>query len=291
MAKTTKTEVAKVKAKSTEMAVLEDEFAQDAEDHKETLGKGDISIPFLQILQSLSPQCTRGEAEFIKGAEASDLFDTVTQKLYKTRNDDDEPIPADIKFLPIFYKASVIEWVPRSKGGGFVAEHPPGADAEAKTVRNENGQLIIQTGSPIGTPGNQLVETHTHFVFLIHPDGTYEPSIISMSSTQLKSSRDLNSMVQKHKLPDGRGAPRFYGIYSATTQFKSNEKGSWYVWKFEKVDDVQTAGAIEMYRAAKDFLEGVKTGEHQADHGKHGESAAAGENGEVDNSADDEIPM
>lgn len=289
MAKTTKTEVAK--AKSTDMAAFEDEFAQDAEDHKEALGKGDISIPFLQILQSLSPQCTRGEADYIKGAEASDLFDTVTQNLYKTRNEDDEAVPADIKILPIFYKASVIEWVPRSKGGGFVAEHPPGADAEATTIRNEAGQMIIQTGSKIGTPGNQLVETHTHFVFLIHPDGTYEPSIISMSSTQLKSSRDLNSMVQKHKLPDGRSAPRFYGIYSATTQFKSNEKGSWYVWKFEKVDDVQNAGAIEMYRAARDFLDGVKTGEHTADHAKHGDGAEAGANQEVDNEADDEIPL
>lgn len=270
-----------------------DELARAGEQHQETMSKDDMSIPFLGILQSLSPQCTKGEPEFIKGAEPSDLFDTVTQKVFKTTDDDGNPVPASIQILPIFYKRSMIEWVPRTKGGGLVKEYSIEDGMTIKTVRNDANQDIIQSGSPLGTPGNQLVDTHTHFVFVIHPDGNYEPMIIACSSTQLKPSKDLNNMVSKHKLPDGRKAPRFFGIYSVTTQRRSNDKGSWYVWKFEKVDDVLNAGKMDMFRDAMEFYHGVEAGEHKADYTKaDGDVNPAVATGDKDTKdGDEEIPF
>lgn len=286
-----KNAVAKQDTKSTAVAEFEDEFAQDAADHKEAMDRKDMSIPFLQILQSLSPQCTRGEAEYIKGAEPSMLFDTVTKKTYPTRDDDDNAVPAPVRILPVFYKTSFIEWVPRSKGGGYVDEYDYAVGSTAKTAKNDSGQDIIQNGSPVGTPGNQLVETHTHFVFVIQPDGSYEPAVMSMSSTAMKASRDLNTMVSKHRTANGQPAARFFGIYSITTQFKSNEKGSWYIPVFEKVSDVQAEGLMDMYRAAREFNEGIKAGEHKADHAKHGDDNGAAANPNVNDDADDEIPL
>ncbi|ARB06129.1 hypothetical protein FDH38_gp075 [Dinoroseobacter phage vB_DshS-R5C] len=268
MAASKKTEVAQAKEAGLP-AELMDELALDGEQHRETMSKDDMSIPFLAILQSLSPQCTRGEAEYIKGAEPSDLFDTVTQRLFKTRDEDDNAIPAEIRIMPIHYKRSFIEWVPRNKGGGMVQEYSVEDGLSINTARNDMNQDIIQDGSPLGTPGNQLVDTHTHFVFVIHPDGSFEPMILALSSTQLKPSKDLNNMVSKHRLPNGAQAARFFGVYSITTQFRSNEKGSWYIWKFEKVDDVAANNdLLPMYREAKTFVEGIKSGEHKADYSK-----------------------
>ena len=256
------------KAKEAQLpAEFMDELAAAGEQHKEAMGKDDMSIPFLQILQSLSPQCTKGEPEFIKGAEPSDLYDTVAQVVFKTRDVDDN-VQEGVRILPIHYKRSFIEWVPRNQGGGIVNEWSVAEGMSMITARNESNQDIIQPNSPIGTPGNQLNDTHTHFVFLIAEDGSYEPVIMTMASTQIKPSKDLNNMVNKQQLPDGREAPRYFGIYGVTTQRKSNDQGSWYVWKFERVDDVANAGMMQMFRDARKFADGVREGEHKADYAK-----------------------
>jgi hypothetical protein len=257
-----------VAAKEPQLPVeFMDELAEAGEQHQEAMGKDDMSIPFLQILQSLSPQCTKGEPEYIKGAEPSDLLNTVTQTLIKTRNDDDAAI-AGCQVMPVHYKRSFIEWVTRAKGGGIVKEYSVEEGLSIITARNDQNLDIIQQGSPLGTPGNQLNDTHTHFVFLLNPDGTYEPMILTMASTQIKPSKDLNNMVSKQVLPDGRKAPRFFGIYDVTTQRRSNDQGSWYIWKFERASDVLTAGKMAMFREAKKFVEGIQAGEHKADYSK-----------------------
>jgi hypothetical protein len=271
-----------------------DELAQAGEDHKESLGKDDMSIPFLQILQSLSPQCTKGEPEFIKGSEPSDLLNTVTQTLIKTRDDDNNEITGGCRVLPISYKRSFIEWVPRKEGGGIVQEYSVEEGLSIITQRSkETGQDIIQPNSPLGTPGNQLNDTHTHFMFLINEDGTYEPVVLTMSSTQIKPSKDLNNMVSKQVLPDGRKAPRFFGIYDVTTQYRSNDQGSWYVWKFARATDVLEDGKMDMFREAKAFVAGIETGEHKVDHSKsQGEAnPSTGDAAKGKKDDDDEVPF
>ena len=249
-----------------------DELAQAGEEHKEALGKDDMSIPFLQILQSLSPQVVKGEAEYIKGSEPSDLLNTVTQTLIKTRDDDDNALQG-CQVMPVSYKRTFIEWVPRSQGGGIVQEYSVEEGLSIITQRStETGQDIIQANSPVGTPGNQLNDTHTHFMFLMNEDGTFEPVVLTMASTQIKPSKDLNNMVSKQVLPDGRKAPRFFGIYNVTTQRRSNDQGAWYIWKFERASDVLQADRMDMFREAKAFVAGIEGGEHKVDHSK-----AAGE--------------
>lgn len=272
-----------------------DELKGDADQYQEQMGKDDMSIPFLQILQQLSPQCTKGQPEYIKAAEPSDLFDTVTQRLFKTRDDDDNPIQG-VRVMPIHYKRSFIEWVPRAKGGGIVNEWPVEEGLSIVTQRNDQNLDIIQDGSPHGTPGNQLNDTHTHFVFMILPDGTYEPMILTMASTQIKSSKDLNNMVSKHALKDGtRMSQRFFGVYGVTTQQRTNDQGSWYVWKFEKVTDVEADPSLmPAYREAKKFLEGIKAGEHKADYSKmDGEANPSTKGGGKDGGkdGDEEVPF
>jgi len=270
------------------LADLETEGAK-----REVMSKDDMAIPFLQILQSLSPQCTKGEAEYIKGAVASELFNTVTKERFVTYDDDDNAVTA-LHVVSIHYKPSYIEWVPRANGGGFVGEYDVAVGSTAITQPNDNKQDIIQKGSPVGTPGNQLSYTHTHYMFVVNKTtGRYRPIVVSMTSTQVKPSKVLNAMVQDAELPSGNPAPRYYPIWAVTTQRRSNEHGTWYVWDFKRDGSITDLGdaASALFTEAKKFAKGVEEGEVAADHAK----AAASENPSTDASTgddlDEEIPF
>ena len=67
-------------------AEFEEEFLADVEEWKEHLTQDDMAMPFLQILQALSPQVTEGEDKFLEEAEKGMIFNTVSKQLYKGRN-------------------------------------------------------------------------------------------------------------------------------------------------------------------------------------------------------------
>lgn len=273
------------------------EELEEAGAKREAMGKDDMSIPFIQILQSLSPQCTKGEPEYVKEAEASMLYNTVTREMFPTFDEDDKPITA-FRVISVAYKSSFIEWVTRANGGGFVAEYDVALGTTAITQTNDNNLDIIQQGSPIGTPGNQLSFTHTHFVFALDEDGSIEPAIMSMVMTQVKPSKIWNALIDRTRLPveispTKKKAPRFFGIWSVSTERRSNDHGTWYVWNFTRDGSITDLGESwgEVMADAKSFAAGINKGDVSADHAK----AAAAENPSVDDGEgsdlDTEIPF
>lgn len=269
-------------------AELMDELVADGQQYQETMSKDDMSIPFLQILQSLSPQVIKGKPEFIKGAEPSMLFNTVTKELVATRDDDDNQIWPSLQILPIYYKRSFIEWVPRNKGGGFVKEYDVATGLTGVTQRNEQNLDIIQQNSPIGKPGNQLNDTHTHFVFVIREDGSFSPVVLTMTSTQLKPSKDWNALIAEVALPNGAKPPRFFATWKVSTRMRTNDQGSWYVWEFQRAGAVTDfPNGKDIYHEAKKFRDGVVAGEQTVDYSKmEGEANPAAESTE-----DEEMPF
>lgn len=242
-----------------------DEIAFAGEQHQEHLTKEDVTLPFLQLLQGLSPQCTKGQAEYIKGAKPSDVCDVSGGRLFRTLDDDDNEL-CELTVMPVVFKSCYTEWVPRSQGGGFIKEWSVPEGDSIIVSRNEAGQDIIQESSPLGTAGNQLNRTHTHFVYVIEDDN-YWPAVISMQVTQLKPSRDWNRLIKEQRLPDGRKAPRFFAFWGVTTALRTNDKGSWFLWKFKKVGDV-TANerSMEIFRAARSFVEANNESEVQVNY-------------------------
>lgn len=292
-AKSNKT-VAKKEEAGLPAELLDELEAAGAE--REAMGKDDMSIPFLQILQSLSPQCTKGEPEYIKGAEASMLFNTVTQEMFPTFDEDDNSL-VGVYLVSIAYKASFIEWVPRSQGGGFVNEYDVALGSTAVTQRNDQNLDIIQPGSPVGTPGNQLSYTHTHFAFLVNKEtGRIKPVVLSMTSTQVKPSKNWNALINETELPNGKPAPRFYAIWAASTQRRSNDHGTWYVWSMKRdgaITDLGNEAAAAIMGEAKKFAEGIASGDVSADHAKAGGDSENPDvpSGEGQKEGDEEIPF
>lgn len=189
------------------------------------ISQQDVSIPFLVVLQPLSPQCTPGHAAYIDHAKPGQILNTVTNECVE-----------HIMVVPCDYKRSFIEWVPRDKGGGFRGEH--GLEAE-KTF---NEKINRETGKAKLDNGNDLVDTRSFFVLTSNmtEEGTpsVAPAMASMASTQVKTAKNWMNLILNYVPPGQKPGGRFppwAAIYKLTTALQKNEKGSWYGWKVERV--------------------------------------------------------
>lgn len=241
MAKDTANEVAVVKANAVALANL---HAEDAGSGFEEASVNAFAIPFLQILQSGSPQCKKSDGAYIKGAEEGKLYNTVTQDLF----DGD----TGVTVVPVHYTQRFIEWRPRESGGGFVKEHLPGQ--QPVTQKDDKGRDVIPSS------GNTLVDTRNHYVLIKLADGTCTPALLSMTSTQQRKSKQWMSKMQGIKIKVGevfQTAPMFSREYRITTIPESNDKGSWFGFRIELVGIVDDAA---VYAEAKSFREAVRSG-------------------------------
>lgn len=246
---------AETAAPSTEVTLAQQQaialaaqFADDAGSGFEEASASAYAIPFIQILQSGSPQCKKSDGAYIKGAEEGMLYNTVTGDLYNGET--------GIEVIPCHYSQRFIEWKPRESGGGFVSEHLPG-ETEA-TVKDDKNRDILPNG-------NTLVDTRNHYVMVRDAEGMLTPALVTMSSTQLKKSRQWMSKMQGIKVKNAAGdfvtAPMSSRVYKITTTPEQNDKGSWFGFRIELAGLVQNASE---YKAAQDFREAVKTGKASA---------------------------
>lgn len=218
------------------LATAEDIAALGSFEGFNDISKDDVSIPFLIVLQPLSPQIQPGNAVYLEGAKAGQILNTVTGALVD-----------HIMVVPCDYKRSFIEWVPRAKGGGFRGEH--GLEME-KTF---NEKINRETGKAPLDNGNDLVDTRSFFVLTsdMTEEGTpsVAPAMISMASTQVKVAKNWMNLILNYVPPGQKPGGRFppwAAIYKLSTVLNKNEKGSWYGWKvervgFNRVPELQTA--------------------------------------------------
>jgi len=211
------------------------DYETDSKRFQDNMGRQDLAVPFLAVLQANSPQCMRGHEEHIKDAEQGMFFNTVTKRLY-----DGE---AGLTFVPVQYWRTYVEWKLREAGGGFIADHglAKGEQMLGGTTKDDKGRDILPNG-------NQLVNTAQYIALVAdaEEDGSvsWSPTIISFTSTQLKKSRQMNTLIKGvvRKSSDGKReiqVPMLAQVYQATTTAESNDKGSWYGW------DIKSAGLLE----------------------------------------------
>lgn len=220
------------------------------------VGIDDQAIPFLSILQALSPQVKKGPSK-LEGAEEGMIFNTLTKELFPASDG-----AQGIFVVPVAYECSFLEWKPREQGGGFCGKHGV-AQGEAllkTTVKDERGRDVLPNG-------NHLIRTAQHFVLLLKPDGGYEQAVISMASTQFKASKQWNSLKTSIKLPSKKGGmytpPSFAFVYRLTTVLQQKDANSWFGWAIENAGQLVDPARPEtaaIYAAARDFAKAVGEG-------------------------------
>jgi hypothetical protein len=231
-------------------------FEEDALSGFEGMNQEDFALPFLRLLTNTSPEV--GEVD---GAMPGMIYNTVTGDLYDGKK--------GIEVVPCSYVRQYIEWAPRGSGSGApVAMYPATSDVLSRTHREPGDNKDYLDN------GNYIENTANHYVMVIRDDGTPEPALISMKSTQLKKSRKWNSMMQSVKVAGKNGLftpPMYSQVYRLTTAAESNDKGKWFGWEVERIGPVEDA---TVYQAAKAFALSVNAGDVKVKH--HDESAETG---------------
>ncbi len=243
------------KAAKLDLAVL-------ASDSKDASGFGnldmsrDIAIPYINILQSNSPQLNPSKAEHVDGAKVGQFYNTVSQEVSDSLN-----------VIPVLYQLRYVEWKPREQGGGFVESHHADSGILSQTKRDQ------MTFKDVLPNGNYIATTAYHYVLVQGKDGAWSQAVISMTSTQLKKSRRWNSLMLTQKVngPSGSFTPPTYAmIYKLTTVSESNDRGSWFGYQVEKAGQVEDAG---LYDDAKSFSTAASRGDVEAKPVVEGEPA------------------
>lgn len=241
-------------AKSTAVGAVIN-YEADAGQGFENADRDSYAIPFIIILQSMSPYCKKSDGAYIKGAEEGVIMNTVTQELFSSAE--------GIRVIPCHYSREMIEWKIREVGGGFVKVWQVGEEPE--TTTDAKNREITQAGT-------QIVDTRSHYVLVVRDDGSYFPALITMTSTQLKKSRNWMAKMDGLKGKRGDGSyftlPMFSHIFHLTTIPETNEKGSWFGWKIETEKQVDDPN---LYAAAKAFRDQLASGAARADMSKSGD--------------------
>lgn len=187
-------------------------LVDDALEGFEKLDQSVIALPFIRILQSLSPQLKKTNPEYIAGAEEGALFNNITKTIY------DQPL----RVVPLKFDRQFICWKPdrAGYGGAFSPEWVASALEHKELFTNEKGQIIDGLN-------NSYMDTYTYYIFPVdyRQEGV---CLLTFSSTQLKEARRWNRCLTNTLLPNGKRAMPYHTVWNVATVPQQNKLGEWY---------------------------------------------------------------
>lgn len=194
----------------------------------------DLTIPRLSIIQDLSPQHKEGKPEFIEGAKPKMIFNTVTGELYGQ----------GIYIVPVLFRKEWVIWKDQNKGGGFRGAFSTEEEA-VRALQDLDDKADCE-----------VVDSAQHFVLVVDAASTMEDpklneAVISMSKSQMKISRQMNSMIH------AQGGDRWERMYKLTVVDDQNAAGQeYYNWKPHQMGFVSES----IFKAAEKMYEAVRSG-------------------------------
>lgn len=253
--------------KTQDTALANYDYGQDAGAGFEGQDAADITIPFLAVLQSNSPQVADGDAT------AGQLYNTVTEETFD-----------EVTIVPAFTERVFVEFVPREQGGGFKGVHAPNSAVVRAAIDG------CKEFGKYNTPdGNQLVETFTVYgVQLDDSDEVIGMITMGFTSMKIKVYKKWNTRVRSFQLNVGgrRVSPPLYAHkVVVSTDKQKNSKGTFFNVALSPAGGkLGVPGASLLspdssaFQAAKDCGDLVKKGIAKAGH-------------VADDTSDEEVPF
>ena len=228
---------------TTDVVTFDDTLLSEGTGLEETTVE-DFAIPFIRVLQPMSPQLNKASGSYVDNASAGDLYNTVTNSVYSGDK--------GIVLVPSAYVKKYIEWVPRENGGGLVnANHDISILSECRKDP-ESRRFYTKDG-------NEIVETAQFYVLVLDPEP--QQAVIAFTSTQLSVARKWLTMMRMARVQNSQGqhveAPMFAYTYRLTTTSQSNDKGTWNSFSISQEGQTSLADA----QVAKTFMTAARSGE------------------------------
>jgi hypothetical protein len=204
------------------------DYGDHAHEGFEGIGINDLSIPFINVLQPTSPEIVENQ---IEGCRAGDLLNSVTREI----------LSQPVVIIPVHREEAVVEWIPRSKGGGIAGRHSLESDIFLDVIKANGGSRIppkdaenkrISFKSPAG---NELVETFYIYCLILDQAGESIEGfcVLSFTSTKIKVYKDFISAMYGLK-----GAPPIYANRAKiSTAMEKRESGTSYNYRVAPLKD------------------------------------------------------
>lgn len=242
-------EVAKKETSDLPSYLVEFDPLQFNGDGFEDTDSDSFALPFLTILQSNSPQCIRGKATFIDGAQPGMFFNTITEEFYDK----------SIDVIPVHYYREFIEWLPER--GGIVKSHGPDEIILERVVRiDDQKNQILDNG--------HIIQDHRNHYLLLADDLEQGPMILSLTSTGVKHSKKWLTRMRSLKNPKTGGKVPMYAA-KWTIELVLNEDGekAWYQLGFKSKTCIEFNSWLNKkeWQHALAAREIIKSGEAKAD--------------------------
>ncbi len=256
------------------------DYGDDAGAGFEGTKSSDLSVPFLAILQSNSPQVVDKDPE---GCESGMLFNTVTRQTWLGEGANAE----GIAFIPVHKEQVYVEWVPRIKGGGMVQMHDPNGEVVAAAIEANDGKAYGKLQCPDSRPDasagdmNDLVETFYVYGLFLDVDGvsTTGFGVLSFTSTKIKPYRDwITAMYTLKGKP-----PIFANRAIIRTVKQKNDSGTFFNFRIDPFKKTWTESLInpaenaDLLNEARDFCDMVVSGMAKADFASQNAASGSGD--------------
>lgn len=201
----------------------------------EGVGSDDMTVPRLELVQSLSEVRKKASPNYIEGIQEGDLYNNVTREVYGE----------SVLFVPVAFVKEYLLWRDQKAGGGFGGSFA--TEEEAEGVR-----------STMEKPEEwEVVDTPQHFGLIIsEATGQIIEAVVSMAKSKARVSRKFNSLV---RLNGGDRFSRIYRIRGVSDQNKAGQ--DFFNLAIEGVAFVNEA----LYRRAESFYELLMSGKVAAD--------------------------
>lgn len=186
-----------------------------------------MAIPFIRVIQDLSPQMKKTKPEYNPDAETGMFVNTVSGKLYES----------PIKVIIGKYQRVFLEW--GTTRGKLMGVHAPETiELNPKLVRNEDNQLM--------DPNSMHTFQDCYTYYVVMPDALDEGiCILSLVSTNIKEAKKLNRNLVHTMLPNSsKRALPYFMVWEVSAVPRSNEEGDWFGVAF-KFDSFVTQPQLE----------------------------------------------
>lgn len=228
--------------------------------------KADTSIPFIVLLQGLSPTVVEGKAH------AGSWFNTVTEEVWGKEG---------FLFVPSTTRHYYGEWTPRDEGGGYHGNHEIDSAIvrEALSKSAKLGKLKLDNG-------HDLVEAFYVYGVICTADGQPDSmGVMSFNSTKIRSYKSWMTRMRQLVVNNEKGRmrpPLYAHLARVQSEMKKNDKGQFYVPDISSADPSGLQASLlaptdERFLAAKQLRELVDSGEAKIDPSQQNQTGDAGE--------------
>ena len=219
---------------------------QDSGKGSEEIDGKDNTPSILKILHQLSPECNASDAKYVEGSKPGMIYAKGINQLI----DGSKGVDVVIAHTHIRFP----EW--QEMGDTAAPPVTTHLTLPKDAVEERGGKYRLDNG-------NYVEKTAYYYVFVLGEEP--RPAVITMRSSNLTPSRELNNLIRDLRLEDKEGKYRpatYAAVYNLKTVAKSAGSKSWHIYKpsFKRVLDVSKKEDANLYIEAQKLQQSVSKG-------------------------------